>query len=109
MTRLLLVWFVLALGAAAATPLVHPQALQLVCSSAGVSTFVSMDEDGTARVVDTLAQCPMCIVTGAPPFWQPPPRLVQPPAAPLPPAIVVERTAARTAPPLPARGPPALS
>lgn len=108
-TRFVLVWFVLALGAAAASPLIRPQTLQLVCSSAGVSTFVGVDHDGKATLGHGLAQCPLCIVAGAPPPWQPPPRLVQVPAAAPPDVIVLERTASRAAPPLPARGPPALS
>ena len=108
-TRFVLVWFVLALGAAAATPLVRPQNLQLVCSSTGMSVFVNVDQDGTAHGGPGLAQCPLCIVAGAPPPWQPLPSAAQlPPVAPLA-VIVLERAASRTAPPLPARGPPAQS
>lgn len=108
-TRSVLVWFVLALGTAAAAPLVQPQNLQLVCSSTGMSMFVSVDQDGNAQVGAGLAQCPLCIVAGAPPPWQPPPRVA--PLPPVPPLdiTVLERTASRTAPPLPARGPPANS
>ncbi len=108
-TRFVLVWFVLALGLAAATPLVHPQNLQWVCSSAGVSMFVSVDQDGQAQLGDALAQCPLCIVAGAPPPWHARPSLAQLPAV-LPPVVIVpERTPSRAAPPLPARGPPAIS
>ena len=102
-------WLMPALGAAAATPLVHPQNLQLVCSSAGVSQFVNVDQDGTAQIGDGLAACPLCIVAGAPPPWQALPILGPlPTSAPI--SIAVhERTPLRSAPPLPARGPPAHS
>lgn len=106
-TRFVLVWFVLALGTAAATPLVQPQSLQLVCSSTGMSVFVSIDQDGNAQVGAGLAQCPLCIVAGAPPPWQPPPSVAQLPPVPPLDITVLARTASRTAPPLPARGPPA--
>ena len=32
-----LIWFVLSLGVAVASPVVHPQAMELVCSAAGAS------------------------------------------------------------------------
>ena len=34
--RLVLVWFVLSLGAAIASPLVNPQAAELICTGTGV-------------------------------------------------------------------------
>ena len=45
--RWVLLWFVLSLGVAVASPLVNPQAMELVCSSAGSITVVVHPEDGT--------------------------------------------------------------
>lgn len=109
LTRWVLLWFVLALGAAIASPLVKPQAIDWVCSGGGaVKLVVSADDDATATVHPTL-DCPLCMTPAAPP---PPLRTLVPSAAPLAHALpprVAEHIAGRTAAPLPARGPPSLS
>lgn len=105
--RFMLVWFALALGVAAASPLVQTQGLQLVCTASGVFKFVDIGDDGTARAGAGLQDCPLCILAGAPPpqgrFSAPVPPAV---AAPVPVAAVTPAVA-RVAPPLPPRGPPA--
>mgnify|MGYP006870543190 FL=1 len=106
LTRLVLVWFVLSVGVAIASPIVHPQGMDMVCTSTGsMKLVVSADEQDTAsRTLD----CPLCASINAPPpaFNT---TLTQP--APLAHAlrpIVAAHIAAITAPPLPSRGPPAL-
>ncbi len=46
-TRFVLVWFVLSLGAAIASPLVSPQATELICSGTGVMKLLVKNADGT--------------------------------------------------------------
>jgi hypothetical protein len=107
--RWVLAWFMLSLGVAVAAPLVHPQSLELVCSSAGMVKVVVHTEEGAQESGRLAMDCALCTVTGAPP-----------PAAgalhaprPLPLARAVQsipsaRIAAATRSPLPARGPPSL-
>lgn len=107
--RGVLLWFVMSLGVAVASPLVHPQAMELVCSSVGSIKVVVHTEDGTQALGASHMDCPLCVLTGAPPpalavpvFDLPLPlgRLVQ--------SIPATRLAAAAAP-LPARGPPTFS
>jgi len=108
--RWALLWFMLSLGVAVASPIVHPQAMELVCSSAGSIKAVVQTDDGVQEVGASHTDCPLCLLTGAPPpspaaaaFDLPLPlgRVLQP--------IPAARLAAATAAPLPARGPPAFS
>ncbi len=107
LARLVLVWFVLAVGVAVASPLVKPQSLALVCSGAGALKILVVGDAADASLAGAgLLDCPLCLQGGAPP-----------PAAPVgacglsvaaaslsaPPWPVV---AARAAGPLPGRGPP---
>lgn len=106
--RFVLLWFALSLGAAIASPIVHPQAMELVCSSVGTIKVMVQGEEGAQDLGATHLDCPLCLLTGAPP----PARLTALPH-PLPLAHAVQpipaaRIAAATAAPLPARGPPAL-
>ncbi|PLC01567.1 hypothetical protein CY658_30705 [Variovorax sp. RO1] len=105
--RWVLLWFVLSLGVAVASPMVHPQAMELVCSGAGTIKVVVHTEDGVQDMGATHMDCPLCVLTGAPP----PPPLATAFDAPLPlgrmlQPIPAARHAAATAAPLPARGPP---
>lgn len=104
-----LAWFALSIGVATASPWVHPQPMQLVCSGAGEVKLLVVTEDGAqAQQRSHLLDCPLCVHLGG---AAPPPQplrllaalqaqgtVLQPMAA----APVVARTAA----PLPARGPP---
>lgn len=105
LARFVLVWFALSIGVAIASPLVKPQALELVCSGAGAIKLVKTD--GDAKVSGHTLDCPLCAAVGAPP----PAHLAQPvQARPLGHALlplVSAHIAGRTAAPLPARGPPA--
>lgn len=107
--RLVLAWFALSLGVAVASPMVNPQAMELVCSSTGVMKVIVKTDDGAQEMGSTHLDCPMCM-----PLIAPPP-LASAGAVPLPSPlsyalrpIEAARIAAATAAPLPARGPPSL-
>lgn len=107
--RLVLLWFVLSLGVAIASPVVNPQAMELVCSSAGAVKVVVKTDDGAQELGGSHLDCPLCVLTGAPP----PAPAVVPLPQPQPLGLAVQsipaaRIAAATAAPLPARGPPAF-
>lgn len=107
--RLVLAWFALSLGAAIASPLVSPQAMELVCSSAGVMKVVVKTDDGAQALGAAHLDCPMCMPLVAPPPVAAGAAVPQP--SPLSHAlrpIAAAHIAAATAAPLPARGPPSL-
>ena len=49
LSRLVLAWFVLSLGVAVASPLVHPQDTLLVCTGAGAMKVLVTADDGSTR------------------------------------------------------------
>ena len=105
--RCVLAWFLLSLGVAVAAPVVHPQAMELVCSAAGAIKVIVQTDDGAQELAPSHMDCPLCVLTGAPP----PAMAVVSSDLPLPLGRVVQpipaaRLAAATAAPLPARGPP---
>lgn len=108
LARFVLVWFALALGAAIASPIVKPQAMELVCSAGGAVKLVTSNDDAPAPSGHTL-DCPLCMVSSAPPpalqLQAEPQQSLAHALRPIPAAHIAGRTAA----PLPARGPPALS
>jgi hypothetical protein len=108
--RGVLLWFMLSMGVAIASPIVHPQAVELVCSSVGSIKAVVQTDDGAQELGASHMDCPLCVLTGAPPpvaaldnlpVIQPLGLAVQP--------IPAARLAAATRAPLPARGPPAFA
>jgi hypothetical protein len=106
LTRCVLVWFVLSVGVAVASPMVNPQAMDLVCTSNGsMKLVVPGDDDASAS--PTL-DCPLCAsIVAPPPVFNT--GLTQP--FPLAHALLpfeAAHIASVTAPPLPSRGPPAL-
>ena len=108
--RLVLAWFMLSLGVAVAGPVVQPQSLEMVCSSAGMVKLIVHTDDGAQEVGRTAMDCPLCHTAGAPP----PILGALDVPTPLPLAHAVQsipsaRIAAATQAPLPARGPPAFS
>jgi hypothetical protein len=106
-------WWLLAVGVAMASPMVRPQAMELVCSSAGVVKLVQKVDnwgdraDGAPSLSSHTLDCPLCMATGAPPplsAGQAPK-----PAQPLRHVLRSPNPApmfAMAAAPLPARGPP---
>ena len=104
-----LAWFMASLGVAIASPLVHPQSIEVICSSAGTMKLLVQTDDGPVEMGAMGMDCPLCAIAGAPP---PAPCVAVPPPHPLAHALQpVEsaRIAAATAAPLPARGPPSRS
>ena len=104
--RCVLVWLLLSLGVAVAAPMVHPQAIELVCSAAGAIKVIVHTDDGAQEVGASHLDCPLCTLAGAPP---PVASFTLPTLLPLARAvqsIPAARIAAATAAPLPARGPP---
>ncbi len=109
LTRLVLAWFVLALGVAVASPIVQPRVMAVVCTDSGSMQVVVLDEDGQAVSGALHAlDCPLCLAITTPPVhasW----RVEQP--QPLGLAlhpVVSARIAALVGGPLPPRGPPVL-
>jgi hypothetical protein len=102
LARLVLAWFALAIGVAAASPLVQPQSAQFICSD-GVMKLQLAGDGAGLPFVHTL-DCPLCGGLALPPASrivaaaQPLERILQ--------SIPAARLAARIAAPLPARGPP---
>lgn len=109
LTRLVLGWFVLSLGVAVASPIVKPQNMLLVCTGSGAMTVLVQAEDGSSgEPVHSGLDCPLCATLAAPP---PTAGAVVQPVHLLAYAlqsIAAAHIAARTASPLPARGPPTL-
>ena len=65
--RWVLLWFALSLGVAIASPVVHPQAVELVCSSAGAVKAIVHTDDGAQELGMGHMDCPLCVLAGAPP------------------------------------------
>lgn len=109
LVRLVLVWFVLFVGAGVVSAAVTPGNLQMVCTGAGTIKLVDVgDPDGPSTSASSSMDCPLCATVLPPAFLeapQPALRLVvfEAPifwgSVPLPVAA---------APPLPPRGPPFL-
>jgi hypothetical protein len=107
--RFVLVWFALSIGVAIASPIVKPQAMELICSASGAMKVLVKTDDGTQELSGHTLDCPLCATLSAPP---PVSHQTAEPAQPL--AHVLQslpaaHIASLTAAPLPARGPPALS
>jgi len=106
LARLALLWFALTLGAAVATPVIHPQEELVVCSGVGLQK-VLINADGTeSSSTDSGISCPLCLIGGAPP-----PALVhrlvaEQSAGHVLPATLALPLVSRSAAPPPARGPP---
>lgn len=106
LARLVMAWFVLALGVAVASPIVAPQSMQVVCSAGGAMKLVVAGEDGQATASAHTLDCALCLVTGAPgPRAVVQPDLPQPLAYALRP-MAAAHIAALVGAPLPPRGPP---
>ena len=70
LTRFVLVWFALFVGVAVASPLVKPEAVQLVCSAMDGVKLVQVDAAGAEVdevVAHTALDCPACLPLIAPP------------------------------------------
>jgi hypothetical protein len=107
--RFVLVWFALSVGVAIASPIVKPQAMELICSGSGVMKLLLKSDDGSEVVALHTLDCSLCATGYAPPpivHWRVEP--VQALAHVLQ-SIPAAQIAALTAAPPPGRGPPAFS
>ena len=110
LARFVLVWFALSIGVAIASPLVKPQAMEVICSSMGVMKVQIQTDDGTQDVLKRTLDCPLCATHLAPPT-----PFLPLTAEPIQPLAYVMRSipaahiASLTAIPPPARGPPSFS
>lgn len=68
-----LAWFVMALGAAVASPLVSPKGMELVCTSAGTggARLMVKAADGLVAADATGLDCPLCLAANTPPSTPP--------------------------------------
>lgn len=107
LARLALAWFVMTLCVAGASPVVHPVAIEIVCSAGGsVKAIVTSDDGSAAEVGQHTLDCPLCFAAtiafadlgGVPEMPQPLAHALQP--------IAAAHIAALVGAPLPARGPP---
>ena len=114
LARFVLVWFVLFVGVSVASPLVNPQAGQMVCSAMGGMKMVSADQaanDGAGDSVklSSSMDCPLCAPVAVPPtpvvLSFDTTSVLAHALRPIPSAHIAWLTGA----PLPPRGPPALS
>jgi hypothetical protein len=109
LSRLVLVWYVLFVGVSVLAATLQPKTMDVVCSSMGIMKVVVQGE-GEAAALSSSMDCPLC--AHATPALPPPTvaALAHVPDArayimqTLPEALLL----ARTAPPLPSRGPPDL-
>jgi Protein of unknown function (DUF2946) len=107
--KLVLVWFALFLGSAIASTIIQPGNLQMVCATGGVMKMVDTSGDGDALKASANMECPLCATVTAP--LSPSTVLFEKPSSlahALQP-VAAAHIASVTAPPLPSRGPPALS
>lgn len=105
--RLVVAWFVVVLGVAVASPLVHPVSMQLVCSAGGNVTVVAVDDDGRPlQAGQHTLDCSLCLPTALPlPVAYAMSGATRLPAHE-PQFVAVASIAARVGAPLPPRGPP---
>ena len=110
LSQWVLVWFLLSLGVAIASPLVKPQALELVCSGSGAMKVLVYTDDGLQELpAQHSLDCPLCGATSLPPAQH---ALLAPAQLALSYALQgneAAHIASRIGAPLPARGPPNLS
>jgi hypothetical protein len=104
--RWVMLWVVLALGVAIASPLVKPQSMELLCTGSGVMKLLVTTEDGSQPTQAHGLDCALCMLASAPPPQQRPMLPVAHNLAYALQTIPAARMAWLTAPPLPARGPP---
>ena len=107
LARLVLAWFILALGVAVASPIVHPKTMELVCSAGGsMKMVVTSDDSQRSATGPHTLDCALCLVTSVP---MPQAGTTCAPPHPLAHALTpsfAAHIAALVGAPLPARGPP---
>jgi hypothetical protein len=110
LARFVLVWFVLSLGAAVASPMVKPRSMELVCTGTGVIKVFVKSDDGAKEMAAHALDCPLCVTAGTPPpVVHAKTETVSPLSHVLRQSVAAAHIARLIAAPLPARGPPAVS
>lgn len=109
LTVLVLAWFLLSLAASIASPIVSPKRMELLCGEGTGARMVVIDDDGDAVPMgDHSLDCPLCLVSNAPPAVY---GLLVAPAKPefhyLRRRTTALHVVASVGAPLPPRGPPA--
>ena len=104
-----LAWFVASIGVSVASPLVHPQSLEVICSGSGAIKWLVQTDDGAVEMGATGMDCPLCATPGAPPPAPAASILPRHSLAHAVQPVEAAHIAAATAAPLPARGPPTRS
>lgn len=109
LSRIVLVWYVLFVGVSVLAATLQHKTMEVVCSSMGIVKLVVQGE-GEDAPLSSRMDCPLC-AHAAPAM--PPPTLATLAHVPDARAYIVLRLPealllARTAPPLPSRGPPVL-
>lgn len=108
LARLVLAWFVMAMGVAIASPIANPKSMELLCSASGNMKLIVIGEDGTELSQRTL-DCPMCMAITLPPDVITP-RFEHPqPLAHALTRVAVAHIASAVGAPLPPRGPPTIT
>ena len=108
LSRQVLAWFLLSLAVAMASPLLRPQAMELVCTASGaLKRVLGADPDAGPQARHHGLDCPLCL-----PFVAPPAASATPHLPPVPTQTTLRTTghpapASDSAAPPPARAPPA--
>lgn len=111
LARFVLACFLVAVGVATAAPLVHPKAMELVCSAGGAIQWVTVDTDtqgdGDAPTMGLhTLDCALCLPVALPATPVLPPVMAPPPPLRAVHPFESAEIAALLGAPLPARGPP---
>ena len=109
LASLVLAWFALLLAAGVAAPVVHPQALELVCHASGLPKLIVAGADGDAVDVTPghhSLDCPLCLAAMLPASFGTPWGRTSLPAVERPLRAYASWISALRAAALPARGPP---
>lgn len=103
---LALLCYLAGLVAAGSTPLLRPQAMELVCSGAGMAKLVVKSDAGDTRTAGPAMDCAVCLGSAPPPVAHRWPDMAIPGqrTASFAPAVAPRVLLARA--PLPPRGPP---
>lgn len=115
LARLVLTWFVVSLGMAAAAPVVHPgQAMERVCSGSGEMRWVpaahgAVEAGAAARIGHHTLDCPLCLSPAPPVSPSASAAFRSPSIAHRAEPVRPQPTVALTRAPFPPRAPPAVS
>jgi hypothetical protein len=105
-TRKVLLWLLLAFAAAIASPLVQPRSIELLCTGTGSVKLLVGSADDADTSAGMAPDCALCAQASLPVEHQAFSLATAAPVARALHAEALQSAALRTAPPLPARGPP---